>query len=49
MLLRCEDGRGYEGVKNAAEEKECGYECQQECEAYLYKAEGTKVDGSLHA
>ena len=34
--------------EGAAEEKECGYECKQECEAYLYEAEGAKVDDSLH-
>jgi hypothetical protein len=43
MLLRCEDGRGYKRVKNAAEEKKCGCECQQECEACLYEAEGRAI------
>ena len=48
MLIRCDDGRGCEGVKDAAEEKEHGYECQQECEAGLYEAKGSWVDGALH-
>ena len=47
MLIRCDDGRGCEGVKDAAEEKEHGYECQEQCEAYLYEAKGTWVDGAL--
>lgn len=48
MLIRCERGRGGTGVKDAAEEKQHGYECQQECEACLYEAKGTWVDGALH-
>lgn len=48
MLIRCERGRGGEGVKDAAEEKQHGYERQQECEACLYEAKGTWVDGALH-
>jgi hypothetical protein len=48
MLIRCDDGRGCKGVKDAAEEKEHDYECQQECEACLYEAKGSWVDGALH-
>ena len=29
MLIRCDDGRGCEGVKDAAEKEENGYECQE--------------------
>ena len=48
MLSRCDDGRGCGGMKDAAEEKEHSYECEQECEADLYEAKGMWARGALH-
>ena len=40
MLLRGDDRRRCEGVKDATKEKDRGNECQQECTACLYEAIG---------
>ena len=35
-------------MNDAAEEKEHGYQYQQECEAYLYESPRAWIDGALH-